>query len=290
MHRHLLLGATAFALLTGAAPGLDVVVIDPGHGGTNMGAPARAAGSGWEKEHTLRIARRVADHLRAEGVTVHLTRWADVDMTLANRVRYANAHKADVFVSIHLNSTEKPGPVGHETFFLALESSDEAARRLAAYENQDASPAPPSPGSAVPGDGERDPAVTDILRDLGQNQAHEDAQALAAAIQRRMVAQSPFPDRGVLQAPFNVLMGAAMPAVVVEAGFLNHPKEGLFVTSEDGHARIARGVADGILDFGRLVVAARKARPERPTPSDAKTPAPSPPKTPTTAPVAPRSP
>lgn len=264
MHPHLLLGAAALALLTGAAPGLDVVVLDPGHGGTNMGAPARAAGTGWEKEHTLRITRRVAEHLRAEGVTVYLTRWADVDMTLANRVRYANAHKADVFVSVHLNSTEKPGPVGHETFFLALESSDEAARRLATYENEASDtpepafvPAPANPANPATPTAE----VSDILRDLGQTQAHEDAQALAAAIQRRMTAQSPFPNRGVLQAPFNVLMGAAMPAVVVEAGFLNHPKEGLFVTSEDGHARIARGIAEGILDFGRLVAEGRKARP-----------------------------
>ncbi|MCK6571067.1 N-acetylmuramoyl-L-alanine amidase [Myxococcota bacterium] len=283
MHPHLLLGAAALTLLTGAAPGLDVVVIDPGHGGTNMGAPARAAGTGWEKEHTLRIARRVAEHLRAEGVTVYLTRWADVDMTLANRVRYANAHKADVFVSVHLNSTEKPGPVGHETFFLALESSDEAARRLAAYENE-AVEAPGDLASAPSGAAETD--VADILRDLGQTQAHEDAQALAAAIQRRMTPQSPFPNRGVLQAPFNVLMGASMPAVVVEAGFLNHPKEGLFVTSEDGHARIARGIADGILDFGRLVAEARKARP-----TSARAPAPpAPPTTTATEPVAPRTP
>lgn len=276
MHPHLLLGATALTLLTGAAPGLDVVVLDPGHGGTNMGAPARAAGTGWEKEHTLRITRRVAEHLRAEGVTVYLTRWADVDMTLANRVRYANAHKADVFVSVHLNSTEKPGPVGHETFFLALESSDEAARRLAAYENE-AVDAPSAPAAAT------ETNVADILRDLGQTLAHEDAQALAAAIQRRMTPQSPFPNRGVLQAPFNVLMGASMPAVVVEAGFLNHAKEGLFITSEDGHARIARGIADGILDFGRLVAEARKARPTPPRP-------PAPPTTTATPPVAPRTP
>jgi N-acetylmuramoyl-L-alanine amidase len=287
MHPHLLLGAAALALLTGAAPGLDVVVLDPGHGGTNMGAPARAAGTGWEKEHTLRITRRVAEHLRAEGVTVYLTRWADVDMTLANRVRYANAHKADVFVSIHLNSTEKPGPVGHETFFLALESSDEAARRLATYENEAGDAAEPVSGqpdrpasAAAVADATE---VSDILRDLGQTQAHEDAQALAAAIQRRMTPQSPFPNRGVLQAPFNVLMGAAMPAVVVEAGFLNHPKEGLFVTSEDGHARIARGIAEGILDFGRLVAEGRKARPSPVSPPSSASALPN-------APNAPRSP
>ena len=99
-----------------------------------------------------------------------------------------------------------------------------------------------------------------ILLDLTQNQAHEDAQSLAACVQRRLSKQSPFPNRGVLQAPFVVLMGAAMPAVVIESGFLNHPKEGHFVTSDEGQARIARGIADGILDFGHRVVAGRQPR------------------------------
>lgn len=245
----------------GEGGGLEVVVIDPGHGGTNMGALARASGEGYEKQHTLRIARRIAAHLREAGVTVFLTRESDVDMTLADRVRYANAHKADVFVSIHLNSTEKPGPVGHETFFLALESSDEAARRLSLFENQEGQ------GQVLADAKPQGDAVAGILLDLAQSQAHEDAQALATCIQRHLSTQSPFPNRGVLQAPFVVLMGAAMPAVVVESGFLNHPQEGHFVTSEEGQIKIARGIADGILDFGRLVVAGRKARPKPPGPA-----------------------
>ena len=263
MLKHSIFGLAALVLLTGASPGesadarggLNVVVIDPGHGGTNMGALARVSGLGYEKQHTLRIARRIAGHLREAGVTVFLTRESDVDMTLADRVRYANAHRADAFVSIHLNSTEKPGPVGHETFFLALEGSDEAARRLATFENQEGQ------GQVLADAKPQGDAVAGILLDLAQNQAHEDAQSLAACIQKHLGQQSPFPNRGVLQAPFVVLMGAAMPAVVVESGFLNHPKEGHFVTSEEGQARIARGIADGILDFGRLVVAGRKARP-----------------------------
>lgn len=269
MLNHLLFGFAAFVLLTGAAPapggsatpgvgargGLRTVVLDPGHGGTNMGALARVSGLGYEKQHTLRIARLVAGHLRAEGITVFLTRESDVDMTLADRVKYANSHRADVFVSVHLNSTEKPGPVGHETFFLALESSDEAARRLADYENAEGQ------GQVLAEARPAEDDVAGILLDLAQSQAHEDAQSLAACIQKRLARQSPYPNRGVLQAPFVVLMGAAMPAVVVESGFLNHPQEGHFVTSDEGQARIARGIADGILDFGRLVVAGRQARP-----------------------------
>lgn len=276
MLNHLLFGFVALFLPAGAAPepsggarpvgaagGLQTVVLDPGHGGTNLGALARVSGLGYEKQHTLRIARLIAAHLRAEGVTVFLTRESDVDMTLANRVKYANSHRADVFVSIHLNSTERPGPVGHETFFLALESSDEAARRLTDFENAEGQGQVLA--EARPGESE----VAGILLDLTQNQAHEDAQSLAACIQKRLGQQSPFPNRGVLQAPFVVLMGAAMPAVVVESGFLNHPREGLFVTSEEGQARIARGIAEGILDFGRLVVAARQPRASGPEGAEA---------------------
>ncbi len=259
----LIFGCAAFALLTGAAPGLNVVVLDPGHGGTNTGALARATG-GWEKANTLVITRLVAKHLRDAGVTVFLTRESDVDMALADRVKYANAHRADVFVSIHLNSTEKAGPVGHETFFLALEGSDEAARRLVKFENAEGQGSVLAETRVAGESGDRED-VSGILLDLTQSRAHEDAQFLAAAIEKRLTAQSPFRFRGVLQAPFVVLMGAAMPAVVVESGFLNHPEEGKFVTSAEGHARIAQGIADGILDFGRLVLAGRKALAPIPT-------------------------
>jgi N-acetylmuramoyl-L-alanine amidase len=234
--------------------GLRVVVLDPGHGGTNQGAPARARGVGFEKDHTLVIAQKVAARLRAAGVLVYLTRETDLDLALADRVRFANARRADVFVSVHLNSTERPGPVGHETFFLSLEASDEASRRLARFENDEGGTRTTAQLQSPDGD------VAGILLDLTQTRAHHDAERLAASIQGRMVKQSPFPNRGVLQAPFVVLMGAAMPAVVVEAGFLNHKDEGLFITSPEGHERIAQGIADGVLDFGRLVLAARSAQ------------------------------
>ncbi len=233
------------------SPRPPVVVLDPGHGGSNQGAPARARGTGFEKEHTLLIAQRTAQRLRDSGVRVFLTRETDIDLALADRVRFANAKRADVFVSLHLNSTEKPGPVGHETFFLALEASNEAARRLSRFENDEGGPRSTAQLQAP------DDAVAGILLDLTQTRAHHDAERLAAAIQAQMAPRSPFPNRGVLQAPFVVLMGAAMPAVVVEAGFLNHPREGLFVTSPEGHEKISEAVATGVLDFLRLVVAAR---------------------------------
>lgn len=242
----------AWVVLTGATPGLRTVVIDPGHGGSNEGAPSPYTGHR-EKYYTLRIGKKVAAHLRAAGVPkVVLTREDDRYVSLADRVRLANELGADVFVSVHLNSTEIPGPAGHETFFLSVDATDEAARRLAEFENDEGAGAP------APAD-----PLTAILRDLGQTRAHHDAQKLAASIQRRMTPRSPFPNLGVKQAPFVVLMGARMPAVVCEVGFLNHPEEGRYITSERGQAEIARGIAEGILDFGRLVLAPRERRTPR---------------------------
>lgn len=239
----------------GQAP-LGLVVLDPGHGGANEGTPDRHRAGVFEKHHSLKIAQLVAKHLRAEGVTVHLTRERDEALSLKRRINLANTLHADVFVSIHLNATERPGPVGHETFFLALKATDESARRLAAFENLDANAVDYATEAQAP----KDDAVADILLDLTRNRAHGDAEKLAAQIQKHLTKQSPFPNRGVLQAPFFVLMGAAMPAVVTEVGFINHAEEGPFITSVPGQARLARGIADGILDFGRLVLAARKER------------------------------
>ena len=98
-----------------------------------------------------------------------------------------------------------------------------------------------------------DPNVRRILLDLSRQKAHDDSVKLARLIQRHVDRKSPFTEPGVRQAPFYVLMGAAMPAVVCEIGFINHPKEGRFITSELGMNAIASGIAAGILEFKKLV-------------------------------------
>lgn len=237
------------------AAGLDLVVIDPGHGGTNLGAPSRVHRGRYEKTYTLIVSQHIADHLRRAGVTVVMTRAADRSLPLKDRISLANRIAADVFVSVHLNASDTPGPTGHETYFLSLDATDESARRLAAFENHD-----PVAVEAGADDRVSDDAVEDILLDLTRNRAHQDAETLAQLIQRRLTPRSPYPNRGVKQAPFVVLMGAAMPAVVVEIGFINHRDEGRYVTSEPGMRQLATGVAEGILDYGRLIDAPR-ARP-----------------------------
>jgi len=114
-----------------------------------------------------------------------------------------------------------------------------------------------------------DDAAGDILLDLTRNRAHHDAQRLAALIQARLTPRSPFKNRGVKQAPFFVLMGASMPAVVTEIGFINHRAEGRYITSDAGMTALAEGIAAGILDYGRLVNAPRsepRAAPETTAP------------------------
>jgi N-acetylmuramoyl-L-alanine amidase len=239
-----------------AAPGLRLVVIDPGHGGTNDGAPARFAAEQFEKTYTLVIAQLMAAHLRAEDVQVILTRVDDRELGLRDRIYAANRLGADVFISVHLNSSERPGPSGFGTFFLTLEATDETTERLATFENQE--------GSVVSGHTAQRPqstsAVDHLLQDLTATQAHHDAHRLAKSIQQHLEPLSPFANRGVKQGNFGVLKGAAMPAVVFEGGFLNHKREGRWITSVEGQTSLALGAARGILAFGRDVLALRKKR------------------------------
>ena len=103
-------------------------------------------------------------------------------------------------------------------------------------------------------DGDKDEAgVSDILLDLTRHQAQGDSIRLAELIQARLADASPYPNRGVKQAPFGVLKGAAMPAVVCEIGFINHRKEGVYITSQEGLEDIGLAIAKGILDYGELV-------------------------------------
>ncbi|MEE2757385.1 MAG: N-acetylmuramoyl-L-alanine amidase [Myxococcota bacterium] len=225
------------------------VMLDPGHGGDeNKGAPALMRPGTFEKKYALKLAHMIRNSLRSENVSVLLTREKDVELGLKERVLMANRTNADVFISLHLNSTEKPGPQGHATFFLAQEAADEATRKLVEFENRE-SKTLKTRLAEVP----KDEHVGNILLDLTRHRAQQDSRRLAEIIQARMRMTSPFPDRGVKQAPFGVLKGTSMPAVVCEIGFLNHAKEGLYITSDDGLEEIAKAISLAILDYGELI-------------------------------------
>jgi N-acetylmuramoyl-L-alanine amidase len=196
-------------------PGIHTIVIDPGHGGRDIGASG-AAGL-LEKEATLTLCRKLAASLGNKvGARVILTREDDSVVSLDQRTAIANQYKADLFLSVHMNAAVVKGAHGSETYFLSADASDEQARKAAASEN--ASPS----ALAVP------PASNDlklILWDLAQQEYLAESSRFALSIQQEMNALSGVQSRGVKQAPFKVLVGATMPAALVEVAFISNPDE-----------------------------------------------------------------
>lgn len=200
------------------APGIRTIVIDPGHGGTETGAIGPSGIQ--EKELTLALARELEARLEQSGLRVVLTRNEDANVPHDNRTAIANQNKADLFISIHLNSSLGQGAHGAETYFLSAEATDASAARAAAAENLEG-----APQEAPPADPEAMEDLQLILWDLAQSHHMAESQRFAKLVQGELNQALQLRDRGVKQAPFRVLMGAAMPAVLVELGFLSNPDE-----------------------------------------------------------------
>jgi len=226
--------------LTLAAPPSLLVVVDPGHGGEQEGAIG--PGGLREKRLTLQIARRVAKQLVRHGARVLLSRDGDQAVPLAQRAALANARGADLFLSIHLNAM--PGPArdktrGVETYFLSADASDASAKAVAARENADRLAGMDGP--------EPDDPVGAILESLGDAEALEASSRLAHAVHEKLAARLPTENRGVKQAPFYVLAGARMAAVLVEVGFISHPQESLQLAAPAYQEEVAAAIADGVM-------------------------------------------
>jgi N-acetylmuramoyl-L-alanine amidase len=214
------------------------IVIDPGHGGSDIGA---TSGSGIEEKNlVLTIARRVATLLAGKGHTVRLTRAADDVRALTDRTALANRVDAVAFVSLHANASTVASVRGAETYYMSLDesSTDEHAAATAQLENR------------ASGRG-RQSSLDMILWDLAQAEVLNESADLALAVQNRLNQRLGLKDRGVKQAPFAVLTGATMPAILVEVGFLSNPDEAKQLTSADHQERLAEAIALGIDDFVR---------------------------------------
>lgn len=202
-------------------PGIRTIVLDPGHGGRETGAVGPSGTL--EKELTLQLAASLAARLQQRmPVRVVLTRAEDAALPLDTRTAIANQNKADLFVSVHLNSSLGTGAHGAETYFLSDQATDTGAAKAAQAENAAEAPAGSEPGAGA------DPAMESlsmILWDLAQSRHLAESQRLANLIQGELNQTLQLKDRGVKQAPFRVLMGAAMPAVLVELGFISNPEE-----------------------------------------------------------------
>lgn len=222
-----------------AVAGPRTVVIDPGHGGGEVGA--KGPGGALEKDVTLAIARKLRGMIANQlGFQVFLTRDKDEEMSLDERTAIANNFKADLFISIHANASRSQGARGSEVYFLTYQSTDAEIRRLAQAEGGIAEgPANVEPGS--------DLAL--ILWDMAQAQYLEESSALASRVQEELAEVTESTGRGVKQAPFRVLVGAGMPAILVEVAFISHPEEEKLLTSEAYQTKVAAAVMRGVARF-----------------------------------------
>ena len=221
---------------------LNVIVIDPGHGGVDTGAIG--PGGTHEKDLTLSIALKLYDLLSDEtGAIVLLTRATDEYLSLNERTLFANDNRADIFISIHINAARRQKARGVETYFLSFDASDDDARMAAAFENNLI-----STGEEIEKEGPKND-IESILWDLAQTEAHIESSMLAEAIYFEISNAVRGGNRGVKQAPFIVLVGATMPAVLVEAGFISNPKEEKKLLSERVQDNLAGAIKTGVLAF-----------------------------------------
>jgi N-acetylmuramoyl-L-alanine amidase len=227
----------------------DRVVLDAGHGGDDHGAEGPTGLL--EKELVLDVARRLKSRIESERVQVVLTRDADLYVPLEERTAIANRAGADLFISIHANGASARSARGVETFFVALEASDESSRQLAERENaafrETAVAAPEDPLLSILGD----LAAADAMRESDEfaRLANKEVAAIAAAV----------PSRGVKQAPFVVLMGVTMPATLVEIGFITNKAEEKDLASAEYRDRLADALARAVAAFADRYDARRGA-------------------------------
>jgi N-acetylmuramoyl-L-alanine amidase len=234
------LGFAAFASRADEPPDrFDRVVLDAGHGGDDHGA-AGPAGL-LEKDLVLDVARRLKERIERSGLQVVLTRGDDIYVPLEERTAIANRAGGDLFVSIHANAAPTRSARGVETFFVAIEASDEAARQLAERENaafREAAPAAPE-----------DPLAS-ILGDLAAADQLRESDEFARIANREVAALSTsIPSRGVKQAPFVVLMGVQMPAALVEIGFITNSAEERDMASAKFRERVSDALARAVFEF-----------------------------------------
>ena len=222
--------------------GVRRIVIDPGHGGRDPGAISPSGIK--EKDVTLMVSRLLAEELRRRlGCEVILTRDRDVYMALEERTAIANSKDADLFISVHANSAANRQARGVETYILDMVASDDRAMRVAAREN----------ASSARSFGD----LQGIVQKLLSNSRQQESQRLAEFVHKstisglRRVYGGEVSDRGVRRAPFVVLIGARMPAVLVEVGFLSHPDEEGRLSDEEYQAQLSREIASGVWEYAR---------------------------------------
>ncbi len=229
----------AGAIARQLALGVRRIVIDPGHGGRDFGAPGYLKGV-HEKTVVLQIAKRLARKVETElKIEALLTRSEDRFLTLEERTAIANTKNADLFISIHTNASRDRRAYGIETYFLNLATDDDAIM-VAARENATSA--------------RNISDLESILNDLMKNAKINESSRLATKVQSAMVQHlganfGYIQNKGVKQAPFYVLLGAQMPSILVEAAFISNPRECQRLTDEKYQEAVADGIIKGIRKY-----------------------------------------
>ncbi|HMC77842.1 MAG TPA: N-acetylmuramoyl-L-alanine amidase [Vicinamibacterales bacterium] len=217
--------------------GLRAIVIDAGHGGDDTGA--KGAQGTLEKNVTLGVARRLKGALEARlGVRVLLTREGDQAVASDQRAALANNNKADLFISLHANASLRPAVAGAQVFYLNLEGYGDVAQR-AAQATADALP--------VLGGGSREIEITPW--EMAQARHLDQSAAFARSIEAALRARVPMSARALQQAPFRVLVGANMPAVLVELGFLTNAAQEKQLIGDEHQNTLVQALVEGIVRY-----------------------------------------
>jgi N-acetylmuramoyl-L-alanine amidase len=219
--------------------GLSVsrIVIDPGHGGHDPGAKG---GGTTEAELVLDVSLRLAQLLqKVPGLEVVLTRKTDDYVSLQERTAIANRENADLFLSIHANANNSAQAQGVETYFLNFATTLSAAA-VAARENA--------------ASGQNMGELPDVVKTIALNNKLDESRDFATYVQREMVARlrpanKTIRDLGVKQAPFVVLIGAAMPSVLAEVSFMTNPQEARLLKSSAYRQRIADALFEAVRTY-----------------------------------------
>jgi N-acetylmuramoyl-L-alanine amidase len=221
---------------------IQTIVIDPGHGG-RMEPGAQGKYGTLEKDITLALALKLRDVIeRNRPVRVVLTRDTDVSVSLENRAAKANSEKADLFISIHVNSSFRKEARGSETFFLGTEASDDETRRLAYLENN-----PAEVERGIGGDNKDE--ISMILWDMAQTAYLKESSLLAETIQEELNHLLGTRNRGIKQIPFRVLTGVACPAVLVEVAFISNPDEERKLQTEWFQNNVVEAIYRGVESY-----------------------------------------
>lgn len=222
------------------------VVLDPGHGGKDPGA---VSGSVQEKQIVLDVALKIGKLLEKEkGVKVIYTRSTDDFVEVRERTKIANREKADIFVSIHVNSARRTTAMGTETFVMGL-SHNQANLEVAKRENAVITMEDDFKKNYAGFDPNRPESLIGLT--LMQEQFIAQSIHLASKIQEFFTNDADRSDRGVKQGPFWVLHSAAMPSVLVELGFLSNSEERSYLVSEKGKSELAKAITDAIVNYKR---------------------------------------